>query len=138
MGDRVWLFVLAMKKGKTKKLASLWRDPYTVVDKTSPVNYRIKLVGVVATLWSIGIASNYAMENQIHYVQSQTGVTHHRAHRDKTRMNIKCQSGQGHFRLWGATPVLMILGSQQAPGISNPDETAGLQTGTEMLLAIKR
>ena len=50
MGDRVWLFVPAMKKGKTKKLASLWRDPYTVVDKTSPVNYRIKLVGGASNL----------------------------------------------------------------------------------------
>ena len=33
VGDRVWLFVLALKKGRTKKLASLWRGPYTVVDK---------------------------------------------------------------------------------------------------------
>ena len=68
MGDRVWLFVPAMKKGKTKKLASLWRGPYTVVDKTSPVIYRIKLVGVLATLWFIGVASNYAMENQVLYL----------------------------------------------------------------------
>ena len=33
VGDRVWLFVLVMKKGRTKKLSSLWRGPYTVVEK---------------------------------------------------------------------------------------------------------
>ena len=53
-------------------------------------------------------------------------------------MNSQLQPGQGHCRLWGAIPVLTILGSQQAQGISDPDETAGLQIGTEMLLAIKR
>ena len=45
IGDRVYLFVPAVKSGRTKKLSSLWRGPYTVVDKTSPVNYLIQLVG---------------------------------------------------------------------------------------------
>ena len=46
IGDQVWLFVPAVKTGRTKKLASLWRGPYTVTDKLSPVNYRIQLLGV--------------------------------------------------------------------------------------------
>lgn len=45
IGDRVWLYVPAVKVGSTKKLASLWRGPYTVIDKTSPVNYVIQLIG---------------------------------------------------------------------------------------------
>ena len=45
VGDRVWLYVPAIKPGKTKKLSSLWRGPYTVLDKTSPVNYSIQLIG---------------------------------------------------------------------------------------------
>ena len=44
VGDQVWLYV-PTKPGKTKKLSSLWRGPYTVLDKTSPVNYRIQLIG---------------------------------------------------------------------------------------------
>lgn len=43
VGDRVWLFVPAIKKGSTKKLASRWKGPFTIVDKTSPVCYRIQL-----------------------------------------------------------------------------------------------
>ena len=45
VGDRVWLYTPAVKVGRTKKLASLWRGPYTVLDKTSTVNYRIQLIG---------------------------------------------------------------------------------------------
>ena len=45
VGDRVWLYVPARKPGKTKKLSPLWRGPYTVLDKTSPVNYSIQLIG---------------------------------------------------------------------------------------------
>ena len=50
IGDRVWLFVPAVPTGRTKKLASLWRGPDTVVDKTGPVNYRVQLIGSTATL----------------------------------------------------------------------------------------
>ena len=50
IGDRVWLFVPAVKTGRTKKFASLWRGPYTVLDTTSPVNYRIQLIGTTKTL----------------------------------------------------------------------------------------
>ena len=46
IGDQVWLYVPAVKTGTTKKLASLWWGPYTVIDKLSAVNYRIHLLGV--------------------------------------------------------------------------------------------
>ena len=42
IGDQVWLYNPAVKTGRTKKLASLWRGPYTIIDKLSPVNYRIQ------------------------------------------------------------------------------------------------
>jgi len=45
VGDRVWLLVPAIGTGKSKKLSSLWHGPYTVIDKTGPVNYRIQLIG---------------------------------------------------------------------------------------------
>ena len=50
IGERVWLYTLAIKRGRTKKFASLCRGPYTVVDKTGLVNYRIRLVGGSHTL----------------------------------------------------------------------------------------
>ena len=49
MGDRVWLYVPAVKPGKTKKLSTLWRGPYTVIDRTGPVNYCIQLIGSTTT-----------------------------------------------------------------------------------------
>ena len=39
-----------MKPGKTKKLSSLWRGPYTVLNKTSPVNYCIQRIGGTASV----------------------------------------------------------------------------------------
>lgn len=50
MGDRVWLYNPAIKQGRTKKLSNLWRGPFTIVDKISPVNYRIHLIGGSQTL----------------------------------------------------------------------------------------
>ena len=50
VGDRVWLYVPAVRTGQTKKLASLWRGPYTVIDKLNAVNYRIQLMGGNKTL----------------------------------------------------------------------------------------
>ena len=50
VGARVWLFIPAVKTGRTKKLASLWRGPYTVTDRTGHVNYRIQLIGTTKTL----------------------------------------------------------------------------------------
>ena len=43
VGDQVWLYVPAVKRGRTKKLASF---PYTVIDQlNAAVDYRIQLVG---------------------------------------------------------------------------------------------
>eukprot|EP00731_Ephydatia_muelleri_P006855 Em0003g1103a len=51
VGDQVWLFVPAVKQGRTRKLASLWRGPYTVIDRINgALNYRIQLVGSTKTL----------------------------------------------------------------------------------------
>ena len=50
MGDRVWLYNPAIKQGRTRKFANLWRGPYTIVDKTGPVNYRIQLIRGSQTL----------------------------------------------------------------------------------------
>ena len=43
VGDLAWLYVPAIKQGRTKKFSSLWQRPYTVIDKTSDVNYKIQL-----------------------------------------------------------------------------------------------
>ena len=32
VGDRVYLYIPAVPKGRTRKLASLWRGPYTIID----------------------------------------------------------------------------------------------------------
>ena len=45
VGDLVWLYLPAVKPGRTKKFASQWKGPYTVMDRNSEVNYRLKLVG---------------------------------------------------------------------------------------------
>ena len=49
-GDRVWLYIPAVKQGQSKKLSSLWRGSYTVIDKTNSVNYRIQLIGISRSL----------------------------------------------------------------------------------------
>lgn len=45
IGDQVWLYNPAVKRGQTKKLSSMWKGPYTVIDKCGPVNFRIQLIG---------------------------------------------------------------------------------------------
>jgi len=49
-GDRVWLYVPVVKRGQSKKLTSFWQGTYTVVDKTSAVNYCIRLIGTSRSL----------------------------------------------------------------------------------------
>ena len=49
IGDRVWLFNPAVRVGQAKKFSSRWRGPYTVIDRVSPVNYRIQLIGTTST-----------------------------------------------------------------------------------------
>ena len=47
----MWLFVPAVKQGKTKKLAFLWRGPYPVIDRINgALNYCIQLVGSTKTV----------------------------------------------------------------------------------------
>ena len=50
VGELVWLFVPTVKTGQTRTLASLWRCPYTVLDKLSAVTYKIQLIGSWKTL----------------------------------------------------------------------------------------
>ena len=45
IGDCVWLYTPAVKPGQTKRLALLWRGPYTVLDRYGLVDYKIQLVG---------------------------------------------------------------------------------------------
>ena len=45
VGDCVWLYTPVVQSGSTKKFSSLWRGPYTIIDKVSLVTYRIQLVG---------------------------------------------------------------------------------------------
>ena len=49
IGDRVWLFNPPVRVGQAKKFSSMWRGPYTVIDRVSPVNYRIQLIGTTST-----------------------------------------------------------------------------------------
>ena len=37
-------YVPSVKSGNTKKLASLWHGPYTVIDRINLVNYKIQLI----------------------------------------------------------------------------------------------
>ena len=46
IGDQVWLYVPSTKSGTTKKLASLWRGPYTVIDRLTSTNYKIQLISL--------------------------------------------------------------------------------------------
>ena len=46
----MWLYVPAIKQGRMKKLSSLWRGPYTTLDKIGSVIYRVQLIGSAKTL----------------------------------------------------------------------------------------
>ena len=45
----MWPMYLPLNKTELKFL-SLWQGPYTVIDKTSDVNYKIQLVGTYIKL----------------------------------------------------------------------------------------
>ena len=45
VGDRVWLYNPAVPQGSTKKFISMWKGPYTVIDKPGAVNYKVQLIG---------------------------------------------------------------------------------------------
>ena len=48
-GDRVWLHNPTIPKGNMKKFTSMWKGPYTVIDKPGTVNYKIQLIGGTQT-----------------------------------------------------------------------------------------
>ena len=50
IGDRVWLYIPAVKPGRTRKLSSLWRGPYTIIDRVGDLDYHIQLIGSSKTL----------------------------------------------------------------------------------------
>ena len=50
IGGVVWLYTPVVKQGNTKKFSSFWRGPYTVIDKSGPVNYKVQLIGSTQTL----------------------------------------------------------------------------------------
>jgi hypothetical protein len=41
-GDKVWLYRPTYKKGKSPKLQSPWKGPYTIVTRINDVVYRIQ------------------------------------------------------------------------------------------------
>ena len=43
VGDQVFLFMPAIKKGRCKKLSSRWTGPYRIVEVLSDVVFRIRL-----------------------------------------------------------------------------------------------
>lgn len=42
VGDKVLLYDETLRRGRSKKLESLWVGSYTIIEKTSDVNYTIK------------------------------------------------------------------------------------------------
>jgi hypothetical protein len=46
VGDKVYLFVPDSKKGRSNKLRSRWHGPCEILERLSPVNYRIRIIKV--------------------------------------------------------------------------------------------
>ena len=42
VGDTVWIYIPALQKGLSRKLMKFWSGPYLLVEKTGPVNFRVK------------------------------------------------------------------------------------------------
>ena len=42
IGQRVWVYTPRVKRGLSKKLAHLWFGPYRIIDKMSPVHFRLR------------------------------------------------------------------------------------------------
>ena len=43
IGDKCWLYNPAVKIGTSKKLTGRWHGPYTVIEQTGPVNYKLSI-----------------------------------------------------------------------------------------------
>jgi hypothetical protein len=44
-GDQVWIYSPVSKKGVPRKFAHLWIGPFRIIEKFSPINYKIRRVG---------------------------------------------------------------------------------------------
>jgi len=42
VGDKVLIYDETLRRGRSKKLESLWTGPYTIIEKNSKVNYTVK------------------------------------------------------------------------------------------------
>jgi len=42
VGDKVLMYDETLRRGRSKKLESLWTGPYAIIEKNSKVNYTIK------------------------------------------------------------------------------------------------
>jgi len=42
VNDKVLIYDETLRRGRSKKLELLWTGPYTIIEKTSKVNYTIK------------------------------------------------------------------------------------------------
>lgn len=42
VGDTVWVYVPQLQKGLSRKLLKLWCGPYLLVQRTGPVNFRVR------------------------------------------------------------------------------------------------
>ncbi|EFN66432.1 Retrovirus-related Pol polyprotein from transposon 412, partial [Camponotus floridanus] len=42
IGDKVLIYDETLRRGRSKKLESLWTGPYTILEKNSDVNYTVK------------------------------------------------------------------------------------------------
>lgn len=42
VGDTVWIYIPQLQKGLSRKLMKLWCGPYLLVQKTGPVNFRVR------------------------------------------------------------------------------------------------
>ena len=77
VGNRVWLFVLTVKRGQTKKFISPGRGPYTILNKVSAVNYRIQLIGgqQMKTIHTnrLKLCSSTPMEPEQHFTNPAKG-----------------------------------------------------------------
>lgn len=60
------VYVPAVKSGRTKKFSCLWQAPYTTIDKTSAVNYRIQLLGYTNYQDSSGTSKQIVSQSAKH------------------------------------------------------------------------
>ena len=42
VGDTVWIYIPAFQKGLSRKLMKFWSGPYLLVERTGPVNFRVR------------------------------------------------------------------------------------------------